>query len=92
MAASRVGGYHVRPPTTWQRAPPPHALGNPPAPGEPRCASPPGSTTSNWTHAKHVIPTGGPAGEGPFRMDEMEAGTPGRSPGSSRGREAAALP
>lgn len=61
-------------------APPPHALGNPPAPGEPRGASPPGSTMSHWRHSRHIIPTDRPAQQGAFSSDEMLAETPGRRP------------
>lgn len=44
MAASRVGDYHVRPPTTWPGRTPTPRSGESTRPGEPRRASPPGYT------------------------------------------------
>lgn len=76
-------------PPPGRAAPPPHALGKPTRPGGGSPCKPAGSP---WRHSGHVIPTGRPAGERPLRIDEMEAGTPGRSPGSRRGPETAALP
>lgn len=83
MAASRVGGYHVRPPTTWPGRTPTSRSGEMNlARGDPRCASPPGSTTSKRRHSRHVfLPTQVPQpGKEPLRQRRWEVGTPGRSP------------
>lgn len=67
MAASRLGDYHVRPPTTWP-GPQPHLTlrGIHPAPREPRRVSPTGSTRATGDKSSHVISTGRPAREGGF--------------------------
>lgn len=72
-------------PPPGRAAPPPHAPGNPPAPGSLACK--PAGVQPEPLTSRHVISTGCPAGEGGFGTDEMEAGTPGRSPRRAAGDE-----